>query len=262
MSGGLSRLRYLLGQARLPALHAVTSRITPGANGAPSLTNALAKSGRGVSMSIPGTTLESHMKLYYMTGACSLASLVALHESGIKFETAALDRKTRKTSDGEDYNQVNSKGYVPALRLDDGQVLTENVAVLLYIADRNPATKLAPAAGTLERYRLIEWLAFINSEIHKNYAPLFHPDVGEETKQFTRANLSKRLDWLNAALGANVFLTRDTFTVADAYLFVVLGWSAHAGIDIAKWPNLKRYRTELASRPAVRAALKGEGLSK
>ena len=102
------------------------------------------------------------MKLYYMTGACSLASLIALHEAGIPFETAALDRKTRKTSDGLDYQQVNSKGYVPALRLDDGQVLTENVAVLLYIADRNPAARLAPVAGTLERYRLIEWLAFIN----------------------------------------------------------------------------------------------------
>lgn len=201
------------------------------------------------------------MKLYYMVGTCSMASLIALYESGISFETASLDRKTRRTSDGLDYQQVNSKGYVPALRLDDGQVLTENVAVLLYIADRNPAARLAPAAGTLERYRLIEWLAFINSEIHKNYSPLFHP-VGEEMQQYVRANLSTRLDWLNAALGANVFLTGDAFTVADAYLFVVLGWSAHVGIDLAKWPNLKRYRSELSSRPAIRAALKAEGLSK
>ena len=201
------------------------------------------------------------MKLYYMVGTCSLASLIALHESGISFETASLDRKTRRTSDGLDFQQVNSKGYVPALRLDDGQVLTENVAVLLYIADRNPAARLAPAAGTLERYRLIEWLAFINSEIHKNYAPLFHPG-GEEMKQYARAELSKRLDWLHAALGEKVFLTGDAFTVADAYLFVVLGWSAHVGIDLAKWPNLKRYRSELSSRPAVRAALKAEGLSK
>jgi glutathione S-transferase len=202
------------------------------------------------------------MKLYYMTGACSMASLIALHESGISFETASLDRKTRKTSDGLDFQQVNSKGYVPALRLDDGQVLTENVAVLLYIADRNPAARLAPAAGTLERYRLIEWLAFINSEIHKNFTPLFHPDVGAETKQYARANLSKRLDWLNAALGANVFLSGDTFTVADAYLFVVLGWSTHVGIELAKWPNLKRYHAELSTRPGVLAARKTEGLSK
>lgn len=202
------------------------------------------------------------MKLYYMPGACSLASLIALDESGIKFETAALDRKTRKTSDGLEYDKVNSKGYVPALRLDDGQVLTENVAVLLYIADRNPAAKLAPVAGTLERYRLIEWLGFINSEIHKNFSPLFNPAAGEETKQYMRGNLAKRLDWLNTALGSKAFLTGDTFTVADAYLFVVLRWSGHVGIDLAKWPNLKRYHGELATRPTVVAAIKAEGLSK
>jgi glutathione S-transferase len=201
------------------------------------------------------------MKLYYMNGACSLASLISLYESGAKFEIAAVDRKTRKTSDGLDYDQVNSKGYVPALRLDDGQVLTENVAVLLYIADRNPAAKLAPAAGTLERYRLIEWLAFINSEIHKNFGPLF-TSVGEETKQFARDNLTKRLDWLNTALGSRQFLTGDTFTVADAYLFVVLGWSSHVALDLGKWPNLKRFHSALKSRPSVVSAFKAEGLSK
>ena len=201
------------------------------------------------------------MKLYYMVGACSLASLIALQESGVAFETAALDRKTRRTSDGLDYKEVNSKGYVPALRLDDGQVLTENVAVLLYIADINPAAKLAPAAGTLERYRLIEWLAFISSEIHKNYSPLFSPAASEDTKQFMRGNLAKRLDWLNGALGSTL-LTGDTFTVADAYLFTVLGWSDRVGVDLAKWPNLKRFHAELASRPSVLAALKAEGLSK
>lgn len=203
------------------------------------------------------------MKLYYMTGACSLASLISLYESGAKFETAAVDRKTRKTADGLDFDrEVNSKGYVPVLRLDDGQLLTENVAVLLYIADRNPAAKLAPAAGTLERYRVIEWLAFVNSEIHKNFAPLFYPTASEDTKQFARGNLTHRLDWLNTALGSNHFLTGDTFTVADAYLFVVLGWSGHVGIDLAKWPNLKRFRSDLQSRPAVKSALKAEGLSK
>ena len=201
------------------------------------------------------------MKLYYMTGTCSMASLISLYESGTKFETAAVDRKTRKTSDGLDFDQVNSKGYVPALRLDDGQVLTENVAVLLYIADRNPAAKLAPAAGTLERYRVIEWLAFVNSEIHKNYAPLFSAP-SEEIKQFARANLTKRLDWLNTALGSKHFLTGETFTVADAYLFVVLGWSGHVGIEIGKWPNLKRFHADLLSRPSVKSALKAEGLGK
>jgi glutathione S-transferase len=201
------------------------------------------------------------MKLYYMTGACSLASLISLYESGAKFEIAAVDRKTRKTADGLDFDrEVNTKGYVPVLRLDDGQLLTENVAVLLYIADRNPAAKLAPAAGTLERYRLIEWLAFVNSEIHKNFGPLFYPTASEDVKQFARGNLTKRLDWLNTALGSKQFLTGDTFTVADAYLFVVLGWSGHVGIDLGQWPNLKRYRADLTSRPAVKSALKAEGL--
>jgi glutathione S-transferase len=202
------------------------------------------------------------MKLYYMTGACSMASLIALHESDIKFETAALDRKTRKTSDGLEYDQVNPKGYVPALRLDDGQILTENVAVLLYIADRNPMAKLAPVAGTLERYRLIEWLAFISSEIHKNFSPLFSPAASEETKQYMRGNLAKRLDWLNTALASKSFLTGDTFTVADAYLFTILGWSGRVGIDLAKWSNLQRYHGEIATRPSVSAALTAEGLSK
>ena len=202
------------------------------------------------------------MKLYYMAGACSLASLISLYESGVKFETAALERKNRRTSDGLQYEQVNSKGYVPALKLDDGQVLTENVAVLLYIADRNPAARLAPAGGTLERYRLIEWLAFINSEIHKNFSPLFNPAAGEETRQYMRGNLAKRLDWLNTALGSKAYLLGDTFTVADAYLFVVLGWSGHAGIDLAKWANLKRYHDELAKRPTVLSAMKAEGLIK
>src|SRR6202161_3066928 len=139
------------------------------------------------------------MKLYYLTGACSMASLISLYESGVKFETAAVDRKTRKTADGLDFDQVNSKGYVPALRLDDGQVLTENVAVLLYIADLNPAAKLAPAAGTLERYRVMEWLSYINSEIHKSFGPLFSPDLSEDVKKFARDSVTKRVDWLEKA---------------------------------------------------------------
>src|SRR5580692_2700861 len=139
------------------------------------------------------------MKLYYMTGACSLASLISLYESGVKFEVASVDRKTRKTSDGLDYDQVNSKGYVPALRLDDGQVLTENVAVLQYIADLNPAAKLAPAAGTLERYRLQEWLSFINSELHKSFTPLFSSEATEDMKAYSRNYLAKRLSYLEGA---------------------------------------------------------------
>jgi glutathione S-transferase len=213
-------------------------------------------------MGSPCATLECSMKLYFMTGACSLASHIALYESGIAFETAAVDHKTRKTSDGREFSEVNSKGYVPALRLDDGQLLTENVAVLLYLADRRPTTRLAPAEGTLDRYRLIEWLAFINSEIHKNFGPFFNPAASEEIKQYTLGNLAKRLDWLNSALGSKVFLAGDAFTVADAYLFTVLRWPARVGIELAKWPNLKRYHAELATRPSVVAAMKAEGLSK
>jgi glutathione S-transferase len=201
------------------------------------------------------------MKLYYLAGACSLASYIALIETGLKFESAAFDRKSRKTADGEELNRLNPKGYVPILRLDNGEILTENVAVLQYIADRNPASKLAPPAGTLERYRLMEWLSYINSEVHKNFAPLFHP-VGEDVKKFARDNLSKRLTWLDGALGTKNFLMGDTFTVADAYLFVVLGWAGHVHIDLGQWPSLKRFHDSIGQRPSVIAAEKAEGLIK
>ena len=173
------------------------------------------------------------MKLYYMRGACSLASYISLNEAGLKFEAVQVDHKTHKTATGEELNDLNSKGYVPVLLLDNGEVLTENVAVLQYIADRNPASKLAPAAGTMERYRLMEWLAFINSEIHKSFGPLFAPTSSEELKQFARGNITKRLQWLQGALGSKTFLMGETFTVADAYLFVVLGWMRQAGMDRA-----------------------------
>jgi len=139
------------------------------------------------------------MKLYYFSGACSLASNIALREAGLPFELVKVDRRTRRAADGLDYNEVNPKGYVPALTLDSGEVLTENVAVLQYIADRNPASKLAPPAGTMERHRLVEWLGFISSEIHKNFSQLFRDDTPEETKQFVRKVLSTRLDFLNRA---------------------------------------------------------------
>ena len=200
------------------------------------------------------------MKLYYLKGACSLASYIALCETGLKFEATAIDRATKKTADGEDFSQVNPKGYAPALRLDDGQVLTENVAVLQYIADLKPESKLAPPAGTLERYRLIEWLAFINSEVHKSISPLFVPTASEDVKNFARNNLTRRLDWLDAQLGSRNFLTGDNFTVADAYLFVVLGWFGHVGLDITKWPKLQAFHQRVAARPSVDKALRAEGL--
>jgi len=202
------------------------------------------------------------MKLYYFSGACSLASNIALREAGLPFELVKVDRRTRKAADGLDYNEVNPKGYVPALTLDNGEVLTENVAVLQYIADRNPAAKLAPPAGTMERYRLVEWLGFISSEIHKNFSQLFREDAAEETKQYVRKVLSNRLDYLNRVIGSGPFLMGEQFTVADPYLFTVLGWGRHLNFDLGKWPQLQRYMERVGARPQVVEALKAEGLVK
>ncbi|HEY8051699.1 MAG TPA: glutathione transferase GstA [Steroidobacteraceae bacterium] len=202
------------------------------------------------------------MKLYYRPGACSLASCISLYEAGLKFDLVKVDRETRRAADGLDFNEVNPKGYVPALTLDNGETLTENVAVLQYIADRNPAAKLAPAAGTMERYRLIEWLAFINSEVHKNFGPLFRKDAPDDTKAYARQNIATRAGWLNGNLGSRSYLMGEQFTVADAYLFVVLGWGAHVGIDIAQWPKLQALVARVGARPHVLAALKAEGLTK
>jgi glutathione S-transferase len=203
---------------------------------------------------------ESSMKLYYLKGACSLASYISLTEAGIRFEGVEVDHGTHKTRDGEDLNAVNTKGYVPVLRLDNGEILTENVAVLNYIGDLNPAAKLAAPAGTLERYRLIEWLAYINSEVHKNFGPLFDPSSSKDVKDFARSNLKKRLAWLDNALGSKSYLMGEQFTVADAYLYVVLTWTGHVGIDLDQWAALKRHNGRVASRPHVIAARKAEGL--
>jgi glutathione S-transferase len=205
---------------------------------------------------------EIDMKLYYLTGACSLASDIALRDAGLKFELIKVDRKTKKAADGLDFNEVNPKGYVPALTLDNGEVLTENVTLLQYIADRNPAAKLAPPAGTMERYRLMEWLSFINSEVHKGFSPLFRQDAPEDTKQYARKNLLTRVDYLERALGSKSFLMGEQFTVADAYLFTVLSWSQHVNLDIGKWPQLKRFVERVGARPHVLEALKAEGSKK
>ena len=199
------------------------------------------------------------MKLYYLKGACSLASYISLCETGVKFEASEIDRATRKTSDGQDFSQINSKGYAPALKLDNGQVLTENVAVLQYIADLKPEAKLAPPAGTLERSRLVEWLAFLNSEIHKNISPLFGANH-EEVKKFATANLTRRLDWLENQLGSRSYLMGEQFTVADAYLFVILGWFGRVNLDLGKWPKLQALRERVGQRPSVDQALRAEGL--
>ena len=202
------------------------------------------------------------MKLYYLTGACSLASNIALREAGLNFELVKVDRHTKKAADGLDFHEVNPKGYVPTLAMDNGEVLTENAAVLQYIADRNPAAKLAPAAGTLERYRLMEWLAFINSEVHKNFSPLFNAEASDDVKQYALRMLSKRLGYLERTFGARSFLMGEQFTVADAYLFTVLSWAVYVKLDIGQWPQLKRYTERVGARPHVVEALKSEGLTK
>ena len=199
------------------------------------------------------------MKLYYLPGACSMASNIALREAGIPFEMSKVDKRTKHV-DGVEFVTINPKGYVPALRLDDGQVLTENVVVLQYIADRNPAAKLAPPAGTLERYRLEEWLSFTNSELHKGFSPLFSSEATEETKTYARNYLAKRLAYLEGALGDKKYLMGDQFTVADAYLFTVLGWGAKVGVDIG--PKLKSYVERIHARPHVIEAMTAEGLIK
>ena len=193
------------------------------------------------------------MKLYYLPGACSMAANIALREASLKFDLVKVDRQTKRAADGLDFNEVNPKGYVPALTLDSGETLTENVAVLQYIADRNPAAKLAPAAGTMERYRLVEWLAFINSELHKSFGPLFRKDAPEDSKNYARRNIATRAGWLNGNLGARSFLMGEQFTVADACLFVVLGWGARAGIDLAQWPQLQGVVARVGARTAFGA---------
>jgi glutathione S-transferase len=200
------------------------------------------------------------MKLYYRPAACSLASNIALRDAGLNFDLVKVDRRTRRTADGQDFNEVNPKGYVPALRLDNGEVLTENVAVLQYIADRNPAAKLAPPAGTMERYRLMELLSFINSEVHKQFTPLFHQEAPEETKQYARSNLTVRLDYLQRTMGTQSFLMGEQYTVADPYLFTVLSWGTHVGVDIGQWPQLKRHVERIGERPNVIEARRAEGL--
>jgi glutathione S-transferase len=199
------------------------------------------------------------MKLFLAPFACSLASHIALREAGIDFEPIKVDIRGKKTATGGDYFAVNPKGYVPALQLDNGEVLTENVAVLQYIADRKPEKNLAPAAGTPERYRLLEWLAFINSEVHKNFSPLFNPAAVEGHKQFAKDLLAKRFDYLQSALGSKQYLMGNQFTVADAYLFTTLNWTGHVGMDLSKWPALKAYAERVAARPSAGAALGAEG---
>ena len=202
------------------------------------------------------------MKLYYMPGACSLSPHIALREAGIDFALVKVDGKTKKTESGADFNAINPKSYVPALELDGGKVMTEAAALVQYIADQNPAAKLAPAAGTPERAELQEWLTFISSEIHKGTGPLFNPQIPDAWKTVVIDKLAGRYDYLAKHLAKNPYVMGKDFSVADAYLFTVLNWTNFLGIDLGKWPALKDYQARVAARPAVQEALKAEGLLK
>lgn len=202
------------------------------------------------------------MKLYFSPGACSLASHIALREAGLTFEAVKVEGRGPKTAGGENYAGVTAKGYVPALRLDDGQVLTEGTAILPYIADQAPASKLAPACGTMPRYRLHEWLGYINSEVHKAFGPFFTPGATDAQKAAAKETLHRRIGFINDSLGDKPFLMGNDFTVADAYLFTVLSWLSYIGDDLFPWPWLKAFQERIAARPAVVAAMKAEGLIK
>ena len=201
------------------------------------------------------------MKLYYSPAACSLAAHIALEETGLPYELVKVDLRSHKLANGSDYYEINPKGYVPVLELEGGERLTEAAVVLQYIADRKPGT-LAPADGTMARYRLSEWLNFIATEIHKQFGPLWHDETPEATKATQRAALAKRFAFIEKTLAKQPYLTGDTFTIADAYLFVVVNWSASLKVDLTPFPALRQFQARVAARPTVRAAMKAERLIK
>lgn len=198
------------------------------------------------------------MKLYYMPGACSFAPHMILHEAGFKHEVDKLDRATRKTAGGEDYDKINPKGYVPALRLDNGEVLTEAAVVLQYLADQKPDMQLAPRFGTMERYHLMETMHFISTEIHKAFSPLFKPDVPPAVREAQIAQLARRFDYVEQRLRDHPYIMGEQFTIADAYLYTVMNWTAHFNIDLEPWPKIAAYMQRIETRPSVQAARKME----
>jgi glutathione S-transferase len=202
------------------------------------------------------------MKLYYSPGACSLSPHIVLREAELPFELVKVDTRAKKTESGADFTAVTAKSYVPVLELDNGERLTEGVAIVQYLADQVPAKKLAPANGSFERYRLQEALNYVSTELHKNFGPLFFPDTPEDYKPVVRTRLLSRLAYTDAQLAKKTYLFGDTFSVADAYLFTVGSWSAFVNLDIKHLGNLSSYLGRVRERPAVRAALEAEGLLK
>jgi glutathione S-transferase len=202
------------------------------------------------------------MKLYYAPGACSMAPHVVLREAGYKFDLEKVDIPNKKTAGGEDYWKINPKGYVPALKLDDGQVLTEVQVICQYLADHKADSGLAPEAGTMERYRLMEMLNFTASEIHKQIGALFNPKMTPEMKEVQLAYVERRLNTLEKLLEGKQYASGGKFSIADAYLFTILNWTGLHKIDLAKWPNIKAFQARIAARPKVQETMKAEGLVK
>jgi glutathione S-transferase len=202
------------------------------------------------------------MKLYYSPGACSLSPHIALKEAGIAFEPVLASTKSHKLQDGTDYYGINPLGYVPMLELDDGTRLREGPAIVQYIADLAPTKNLAPASGTLQRYRLQEWLTFIGTEMHKGFSPLFNAAMPEEAKTIFKDKLKSRYQWLDGQLADRQYLMGEHFSVADAYLFTVTNWTKPTSVDIADFANLQAWHARVGARPAVQEAMKAEGLLK
>ncbi|MEO6280892.1 glutathione transferase GstA [Roseateles sp.] len=199
------------------------------------------------------------MKLYFAPGACSLCPHIVLLEAGLTADIVQVNLKTHQLLDGSDYYAINPRGYVPLLQLDDGERITENAALVQYLADRAPDRGLLPPPGTLARTRVQEWLAFVGSELHKGFSPLFNPALPEEAKPIFKKKLSDRFQWVDQQLAGKSYLMGETFTVADAYLFVITSWSSRVGVDIASLENLAAHQARMRQRPAVRAALEAEG---
>ncbi len=199
------------------------------------------------------------MKLYYSPGACSQAAHILLHETGIPHSSEAVDIRAKRTAGGTDYFAINPKGAVPALELEGGEILTENGAVLQYIGDLAGDEDLLPASG-LKRYRVIEWLSYLGSDVHKSFGPLFNPASSDEIKQAARDMVGKKFDFLETSLERRDFLAGDRMSVADPYLFAMLGWTGKHGIDLSRWPRLTALRNRIAQRETVQTVLRAEGL--
>jgi len=210
----------------------------------------------------PAIHLETFaMKLYFAPGACSQTPHIVLHEAGLAHEAVQVNLKTHQLPDGSDYYAINPRGYVPLLELDDGQRLTENAALVQYLADLAPAKGLLPPAGSLARTRVQEWLAFIGSELHKGYSPLFNPALADDVKAIFKAKLADRYRWVDQQLAGKSYLMGETFSVADAYFFVVTNWAPRVGVDLAGLENVAAHQARMRNRPAVQATLKAEGFA-